>query len=130
MRRQKREGDELTRGGDPAQRLVYLEGEVTRLTNELRLAETAQSAAGAATATLTAQNSTLQTARNTAVGMMQAANTATASAAAELVAERSAPPTAKLAVLVANHADAVVDALAPALAAGIRADLAQDRDDA
>jgi hypothetical protein len=118
MSRQKREGDELTRGGDPAQRLVYLEGEVTRLTNELRLAETAQSAAGAATATLTAQNSTLQTARNTAVGMMQEANTATASA------------TAKLAVLVANHADAVVDALAPALAAGIRADLAQDRDDA
>jgi hypothetical protein len=41
-----------------------------------------------------------------------------------------ATSTAKLAVLVANHADAVVDALAPALAAGIRADLAQDRDDA
>jgi len=92
----KREGDTLTKGGDPEQRIAYLESEVERLENALQDAESAGSAAGTATATLTSRLDTLRKDRNDAVGLMQAANKETASVTAELNAERAAPPTARL----------------------------------
>jgi len=92
----KREGDSLTKGGDPEQRIAYLEGEVIRLTNALQDAEGAGSAAGAANATLTSRVDKLQKDRNDAVGLVQTANKEMASVTAELNKELAAPPTARL----------------------------------
>ena len=92
----KREGDTLTKGGDPEQRIAFLKSEVKRLKNALQDEEGAGSAADTATATLTSRVDTLQKERNDAVGLMQVANKETASVTAELIGERAAPPTARL----------------------------------